>query len=102
MEVKTHGSGAGIDRPAGVYPDLHMWWQPVYLPSCTFCAPRIAEGQPTFCVMDCPTQALAFGDADDPASPYGQALERCMDKGCTTFELPADGATKQGVVYAQK
>ncbi len=102
VEVKTHGSGAGIDRPAGVYPDLHMWWQPVYLPSCTFCAPRIAEGQPTFCVMDCPTQALAFGDADDPASPYGQALERCMAKGCTTFELPADGGTKQGVVYAQK
>ena len=24
VEVKTHGSGAGIDRPAGVYPELHL------------------------------------------------------------------------------
>ena len=29
VEVETHGSGQGIDRPEGVYPDLHMWWQPV-------------------------------------------------------------------------
>ena len=62
VEVETHGSGAGIDRPEGVYPDLHMWWQPIYKPSCTFCAERMKEGEPQFCVMDCPTQALAFGD----------------------------------------
>mgnify|MGYP000822662312 FL=1 len=35
VEVETHGSGAGIDRPEGVYPDLHMWWQPVYPVSYT-------------------------------------------------------------------
>lgn len=46
VEIKTHGSGQGIDRPEGVYPDLHMWWQPVYLPSCNFCAERMKEGEP--------------------------------------------------------
>lgn len=102
VTVETHGSGAGIDRPAGVYPDLHMWWQPIYLDSCTWCAERQAQGLTPMCEYDCPTEALAYGDEADPASPYSQALERCQAKGCTTFELPSDGGTKQGVVYAQK
>ena len=60
VEVETHGSGQGIDRPEGVYPDLHMWWQPVLPAGCTFCAERMKEGEPQFCVMDCPTQALSL------------------------------------------
>lgn len=101
VEVETHGSGAGIDRPAGVYPDLHMWWQPIYLPSCTFCAPRIAEGQPPFCAMDCPTLALAFGDEDDAESDYSQAKARVEGRGARIWELDSAGAdTRASVEYA--
>lgn len=99
IEVKTHGSGAGIDRPAGVYPELHMWWQPVYLPSCTFCAPRMAEGQPQFCVMDCPTQALAFGNDDDPESDYSKAKERVQARGAKMWEA-TEADTRANVEYA--
>ncbi len=98
VEVETHGSGAGIDRPAGVYPDLHMWSQPVYLPNCTFCAPRIAEGLPPFCAMDCPTLALAFGDENDPESAYSQAKERVQGKGARLWELDSAGAETRGAV----
>lgn len=27
--VRTNGSGAGIDRPQGIYPSLRMNWQPI-------------------------------------------------------------------------
>lgn len=31
LTVRTEGSGEGIDRPAGVWPDLHMSWIPIWL-----------------------------------------------------------------------
>ena len=42
--VRTNGSGAGIDRPQGTYPNLRMGWQPIYQKSCTFCAQNVADG----------------------------------------------------------
>lgn len=101
VEVKTHGSGLGIDRPEGVYPDLRMWWQPIYLPSCTFCAERIAEDLPQFCVMDCPTQALAFGNDDNPASAYGEARARVEQRGARIWQQEGAGTdTRAQVDYA--
>ena len=93
--VRTNGSGAGIDRPQGVYPELRMNWQPIFQKSCTFCAENVAD-----CVMDCPTQALAWGDADDPESPYCQEVKRCLDKHYHLFELPAREGTHANVTYA--
>ena len=55
ITVRTNGSGAGIDRPQGIYPNLRMSWQPIYQKSCTFCAENVAEGNGQYCVMDCPT-----------------------------------------------
>ena len=101
VEVKTHGSGLGIDRPEGVYPDLRMWWQPIYLPSCTFCAERMAEDLPQFCVMDCPTQALAFGNDDDPASAYGEARARVEQRGVRIWQQEGAGTdTRAQIDYA--
>ncbi len=101
VEVETHGSGKGIDRPAGVYPDLKMTWQPIYLPSCTFCAPRIAEGLPPFCQMDCPTFALAFGDDADAESAFSQEKARMEGRGARFWELETAGAdTRANIVYA--
>ncbi len=100
IEVETHGSGKGIDRPEGVYPNLHMWWQPIYMNTCTWCAERVADSEPQFCVMDCPTFALAWGDDADPDSGYSQALKRVQERGAKLSELENEG-TREGVVYAK-
>ena len=100
--VRTNGSGAGIDRPQGVYPNLRMNWQPIYQKSCTWCAERQAEGEGPFCVDCCPTNALAFGDANDPESPFSVELARCTDAHYHVFELPAYENARANVVYATK
>jgi Fe-S-cluster-containing dehydrogenase component len=99
IEVLTHGSGKGIDRPEGVYPNLHMWWQPVWKNTCTWCANRIAEGELPFCVMDCPTFALACGDDSDAESAYSQAKTRADSRGAKFFELE-EKDHKEGITYA--
>ncbi len=100
IEIETHGSGKGIDRPAGVYPNLNMWWKPNYSPNCTFCASRVADDLLPFCVMDCPLQALAFGNDADPDSGYSQALTRVKNRKATIFELDAECGTKANIIYS--
>lgn len=100
VTVRTNGSGAGIDRPAGTYPALHMSWMPIYKKSCTFCPDRTADGAAPFCAYDCPTEALAFGDESDPDSDYSRALVRVKDAGESLFELPAFEDARANVVYA--
>ena len=102
VTVRTNGSGAGIDRPQGTYPNLRMSWQPIYQKSCTFCAERLGEGKPQYCVMDCPTHALAFGDDADPESEFCKALARVKDKHYHVFELPPFEDSRANVVYATK
>ena len=41
---------------------------------CTFCAERLAKGQPPACAEACEPRALLFGDLEDPASPVREAL----------------------------
>ena len=92
--VHTNGSGAGIDRPQGTYPNLRMSWQPLYQKSCTFCAENVAEGRPQCCVAYCPTQALAWGDDADENSAYSQAVKRCRDAHYHLWEWPAREGTR--------
>jgi Fe-S-cluster-containing dehydrogenase component len=101
ITVRTLGSGAGIDRPAGTYPDLTMGWMPVYNTSCVFCAERVAADEEPYCIHDCPTEALAFGD-DKPGSAYTEALERVRKSGAHIFEMPAWEATRKNITYARK
>ena len=42
---------------------------------------------------DCPTQALAFGDVDDPDSAYSQARARLEARGARFWELDDAGTT---------
>lgn len=100
--VRTNGSGAGIDRPQGVYPSLRMTWQPVYQKGCTWCAERQAEGLGPMCAVDCPTKALAYGDDADPDSDFSRELERVRARHYHTFELPAYEGSRKNVVYATK
>ena len=102
ITVKTNGSGAGIDRPQGIYPNLRMSWEPIYKKNCNWCARRTAEGLPTMCEYDCPTEALAFGDDSDPESRYSQALARVTDMHKHVFMKPAYDDTRDGVTYATR
>lgn len=96
LTVRTNGSGEGIDRPAGTWPNLRMNWTPIWHEGCTKCADRIAEGEEPYCVHACPNGALTVGDE---AAAEVEALKA---KGFRIFELPAWESSKSGIVYASK
>lgn len=95
ITVRTHGSGEGVDHPAGVWPNLRMSWQPIWAQSCTKCASRVAAGELPFCVYTCPTSALTFGEDAEKEQARLEAA------GYHTFKLAAYENSKEGIVYAQ-
>ena len=94
VNVRTLGSGEGIDRPAGVWPDLHMSWMPFYTHHCIKCMPRTEAGELPYCVAQCPNKALAYGA--DAAEKIAAARER----GARIYQLPGWEHGKEGVIYA--
>ncbi len=100
--VRTLGSGVGIDRPQGVYPNLKMTWQPIFRQSCTFCAPHVAEGHEPHCSHNCPTEAIAFGNPADAESPYSIEAQRCKDMKYRLFEIPDFEGSRANVTYATR
>lgn len=97
VTVRTLGSGEGIDRPAGTWPDLHMSWMPVWSKDCVRCAPRLAEGhEEPFCVKCCPNKALTYGEDVDAE------VQSLREKGFRISELPAWENSRAGIIYASK
>jgi molybdopterin-containing oxidoreductase family iron-sulfur binding subunit len=101
QHVRTIGGG-GIDEPAGTWPDLWMKWMPVYTQDCTLCGERTEEGLEPYCVHNCPTKALTFGDLDDASSPVSKRLGELKGKGYRTFRLAEWERTRPEVVYTEK
>lgn len=97
VTVRTLGSGEGIDRPAGTWPDLHMSWMPVWSQKCVKCAPRLAEGHAEpFCVKCCPNGALTYGEAVDAE------VQSLRERGFRISTLPKWENSREGIVYASK
>lgn len=94
VDVKTLGSGEGIDRPAGTWPNLHMSWMPVYRKSCIKCVDRTEAGELPYCVKNCPNKALAYGE-DVPAK-----VQAARERGARIFAQPAWEHTREHVIYA--
>lgn len=97
VTVRTLGSGEGIDRPAGTWPDLHMSWMPVWSQKCVKCAPRLAEGHAEpFCVKCCPNGALTYGEDVDAE------VQSLRERGFRVSSLPKWENSREGIVYASK
>ena len=94
VNVRTLGSGEGIDRPAGVWPDLHMSWMPYYTGHCIKCKPRTEAGELPYCVAQCPNKALVYGAA------AAEKIEAARERGARIYQLPSWENSKDGVVYA--
>jgi len=61
---------------------------------CTFCVHRVEKGLDPACVETCPTDALVFGDVDDPNSPVSQYLRENQ-----TWQLLDEAGTRPSVFY---
>ncbi len=96
LTVRTLGSGEGIDRPAGVWPDLHMSWIPIWSQLCVKCPARTAEGELPYCVNSCPNDALTFGE---DAKAMAEELKQ---RDFRIFTLPSFENSKDGIVYGSK
>ena len=42
---------------------------------CNFCSPRLEKGLPSFCVSQCPSQAMVIGDLNEPGSEIRKLLD---------------------------
>ncbi len=96
LTVRTEGSGEGIDRPAGTWPDLHMSWIPIWSKSCIRCPSRIAAGEKPYCVNSCPNHALYVGDGAKVE------VEELRQKGFRIFQLPGWEDTASNIFYGSK
>lgn len=61
---------------------------------CTFCVHRLEKGKGTACEQVCPTNAIHFGDLDDPNSEVSQILRKR-----DSFRLLEDAGTEPRVHY---
>ncbi len=69
-------------------------WQKGTVQKCTLCVHRIDKGLKPACVETCPTEALVFGDLNDPQSKIAQVVgER------PHFRPSAELGTDPGVFY---
>lgn len=100
--IRTLGSGEGIDRPGGVWPNLHMEWMPVYSAKCTLCEPRTSNGELPYCVNSCPNGAMFYGDLDNPESDASKQLEELKTRGYRIYTLPAWEEERTGILYANR
>lgn len=101
LYIETIGGG-GVDLPGGQWPNLHMKWKPVYTQKCINCrGTDSTEGMP-YCVYNCTTEALTWGDIDDPESPVNKEMERLRESGYHVYEIPKWEGTRDRVFYAEK
>lgn len=100
--VRTLGSGEGIDRPGGKWPNLTMSWLPVHRKSCVMCAGRTSEGELPYCVAACPCEAMFYGDADSGEGEVFDKIEQLRERGYRIFQLPAWEDSRDGIVYASR
>ena len=99
--IRTIGGGQ-IDTPGGKWPNLYMKWMPIYTKKCIGCAGNAATGGVPYCVFNCPTDALVYGDSDDPESAYSKTLAELKANEFRVYALDPWEEPRDGVFYAEK
>jgi len=100
--VRTLGDGQSIDEPEGHWPNLKMSWMLTYTEECTLCPGRAKKREDPYCVYNCPTEALTYGDKDDPAGPLRKRMEELKQKGFRFFQLEPWERTRPEIFYAKR
>ena len=83
--------------PDRITPTEEIWYedhQKGTVGKCTFCVERVEEGMEPACVQTCPTDALQFGDLNDPKSEIAKLI-----KARGGYQLHAEYGTNPSVYY---
>ena len=94
--------GAGMDTAGGTWPNLYLKWNPVWKQSCLSCHGDESTGKKPFCVYNCPTGALTYGDPEDPTSEFSVRREKLRDAGYHMWQQPKWEDTRDNVYYIEK
>lgn len=63
---------------------------------CNFCSPRLEKGLPPFCVSQCTSKAMLFGDLNDA----GSEIRKLLDSRPSRVRKPEAG-TRPHVFYLE-
>ena len=99
--VRTIGGGQ-IDTPGGKWPNLYMKWMPIFTKKCIACAGNDATGNTPYCAFNCPTDALSYGDPDDPESAFAKRFAELRADEYRIYQLDPWEEPRDGVCYAEK
>jgi molybdopterin-containing oxidoreductase family iron-sulfur binding subunit len=84
-----------VEQWEGEYPNVSRIFLPQPTNECNFCMERIEEGTEPICVESCPTEAMLFGNLDDPKSEISKAIQ-----GLNAKSLKPEYENKEDVYYA--
>ncbi len=99
--VRTIGGGER-DEPGGEWPNLYMKWMPIWKLSCTKCGGDNTTDNKPYCVFNCPTGALTYGDLADEQSEISQRLNELKGRRYRVYEIPEWEDTRKSILYAEK
>lgn len=99
--IRTVGEDK-IDEPAGEWPNLTLSWLPIFTQSCIMCPDRTKDGLDPYCVYNCPTKALTYGDLDEPDNPVEEKEAYLKEKGFREYVIPEWEDTRDGIKYMTK
>ena len=69
---------------------------------CLACSGNARTDNQPFCAYNCTTEALTYGDLDDPDSAISKKMEELRQKDFRIYQLHAWEKTREGVWYAEK
>lgn len=99
--IRTIGGG-NIDQAGGEWPKLYMKWNPVFTTECLNCKGAKSTGNIPYCVFNCPSGALTYGDPADPESAFSKRKEKLLEQGYHTWKQAKWEKTRDGVTYIEK
>lgn len=99
--IRTIGAG-GIDEAGGTWPNLYLKWNPVFTQQCIKCVGDESTGGVPYCAYNCPTEAMLYGDVDDPNTEIAKHRETLLDNLYHEWKFPQWEKTRDDVTYMER